>query len=67
MKRMEFNREKFEVLYLGKKNVRQKYRMGEIRLGSNISERNLDALVSHKIIRSQQGDVASKKQRLTEA
>uniref|UniRef100_A0A670KJT9 Reverse transcriptase domain-containing protein n=1 Tax=Podarcis muralis TaxID=64176 RepID=A0A670KJT9_PODMU len=59
--KMNFNREKCKVLHLGKKNERQKYKMGDTWLESSTCEKDLGVLVDHKLDMSQQCDAAAKK------
>uniref|UniRef100_A0A670HWE4 Reverse transcriptase domain-containing protein n=1 Tax=Podarcis muralis TaxID=64176 RepID=A0A670HWE4_PODMU len=59
--KMNFNREKYKVLHLGKKNERHKYKMGDTWLESSTCEKDLGVLVDHKLDMSQQCDAAAKK------
>ena len=59
--KMNFNREKCKVLYLGSRNGMHKYRMGDIWLDSSICESDLGVLVDNMLNMSQQYDKASKK------
>ena len=58
---MNFNREKYKVLYLGNRNVMQKYRIGDTWLNSSICEKDLGILVDKKLKMSQQCDMSDKK------
>uniref|UniRef100_A0A8D0CDV4 Reverse transcriptase domain-containing protein n=1 Tax=Salvator merianae TaxID=96440 RepID=A0A8D0CDV4_SALMN len=59
--RMVFNKEKCKVLHLGKKNEKNTYRMGGIRLSSSTCEKDLGVLVDHRLNMSQQCEAAAKK------
>lgn len=59
---MKFNKDKYEVLHLGKKNQMHKHRMGENCLGSSTAEKVLRVVVDHNHNISQQCDAVAKKQ-----
>ena len=59
--RMKFNRDKCQVLHLGRGNQMQSYRMGDTWLNNTTSEKDLGIVVDHKLNMSQQCDVAAKK------
>ena len=60
-KKMNFNWEKCKVLYLGIKNAKHKYKMGDTCLESSICEKDLRVLVDSKLNMSQQCDMVAKK------
>ena len=59
--KMNLNREKSKVLYLGNRNTTHKYKMGDTWLDNSICERDLGVLVDNKFNMSQQCDMAAKK------
>ncbi|XP_065442239.1 dynein axonemal assembly factor 11 isoform X1 [Chrysemys picta bellii] len=58
---MKFNKDKFKVLHLGRKNQFHTYRMGRDCLGRSTAERDLGVIVDHKLNMSQQHDAVAKK------
>ena len=62
--RMKFNRDKCQVLHLGKRKQMHSYKIGDTWLSNTTSEKGLGIVVDHKLNMSQQCDVAAKKQML---
>ena len=62
--RMKFNRDKCQVLHLGKRNQMHSYKMGDTWVSNTTNEKDLGIVVDHKLNMSQQCDAAAKKQML---
>ena len=58
--RMELNRDKCQVLHLGKRNHMHSYKMGDTWLSNTTNEKDLGIVVDHELNMSQQCDVAAK-------
>ena len=58
---MKFNRDKCQVLHLGKRNQLYNYKIGDNWLSKTTSKKDLGIVVDHKLNMSQQCDVATKK------
>ena len=56
---MKFNRNKYKVLRLRKRNQMHSYKMGNTWLSKATSEKDLGSIVDHKLDMSQQYDVAT--------
>ena len=59
--RMKFNRDKCQVLHLGKRNQMHNYKMGDTWLSNTTNEKDLGIVVDHKLNMSQQCDAAATK------
>ena len=56
---MEFNRDKCQVLHLGKRNQMNSYKMGDTWYSNTTKEKDLGVVVDHKLNMSQQCDGAA--------
>ncbi|PKU42246.1 rna-directed dna polymerase from mobile element jockey-like [Limosa lapponica baueri] len=58
---MKFNKDKYKVLHLGKRNPGMQHQLGSTRLGSSSVGRDLGVLVDNKLSMSEQRAAAAKK------
>ena len=59
--RMKFNRDRYKVLHLGKRNQMDSYKMGDTWLSNNMSKKVLGTIVDHKLNMNQQCEVQKMK------